>query len=109
MGGDDMKAVREITDFMERAERDPRLGPLHISLYVAILYCWLRQGMEGPVRVSGRELMPVSKIYGFRPMYKSLRELHEFGYIEYHPSYSPKGESRVYLPLLETMGYRWKG
>jgi len=98
------KAVPGITDFMERAKRDPRLGPLHISLYVAILYCWLRQGREVPVRVSARELMPISKIGGLRPMYRSLRELHEFGYIEYHPSYSPKGESWVYLPPLGSMG-----
>lgn len=104
-----MKDVRELTDFMERVEKDVRLGPMHISLYMAILYCWLRQGGEGPARVSGKELMPISKIGGLRPMYRSLRELHEFGYIEYHPSFNALDKSRVYLPLLETMGYRWKG
>jgi hypothetical protein len=104
-----MKEVREITDFMERVEKDPRLGPMHISLYLAILFYWLRQGGAGPAIVSGRQLMPLSKIGGPTPMYKYLRELHAFGYIVYQPSMSPKGKTRVYLPLLETMGYQWKG
>lgn len=103
-----VKEVRAISDFMERAEKDSRLGPMHISLYMAILYCWMRQGGEGPARVSGKELMPISKIGGPRPMYKSLQELHEFGYIEYAPSYNAREKSRIYLPLLETLGYRWK-
>ena len=106
---DDMKEAREITEFMQRATKDSRLGPMHISLYLSILYCWLQQGGEGPARVSGKELMPISKIGGLRPMYKCLRELHELGYIEYAPSYNAREKSRVYLPLLETMGYRWKG
>src|SRR5579859_8043255 len=101
--------MREVMDFMKRAEVDSRLGPMHISLYLAILYCWLRQGGEGPARVSGKELMPLAKIGGPTPMYKYLRELHDFGYVEYRPSHNPTKKSQVYLPLLETMGYQWKG
>jgi len=99
-----MREMREITDFMERAARDPRLGPLHVSLYLAILYWWVRQGGEGPAQVSARELMPLAKIGGPTPMYKTLRELHSFGYIEYQPSFNPQEKSSIYLPLLETMG-----
>lgn len=104
-----MKEAREIMDFMERVEKDSRLGPMHVSLYLAILYCWFRQGRAGPARVSGKELMPLAKIGGMTPMYKYLRELHDFGYIEYRPSHNPTKKSKVYLPLLETMGYQWKG
>jgi hypothetical protein len=104
-----MREVREITDFMERATKDTRLGPMHVSLYLAILYCWLEQGAAGPARVSGRELMPLAKIGGLTPLYKALRELHTYGYIEYWPSYNAMEKSKVYLPMLETMGYQWKG
>jgi hypothetical protein len=103
-----MKNVPEITEFMGRVQVDSRLGPLHISLYMAILYCWMVQGQNGPARVSARELMPLAKIAGLTPMYKYLRELHEFGYIVYQPSYNPVEKSKVFLPLLETMGYLWK-
>ena len=104
-----MKVVTEITDFLERAEKDSRLGPLHIGLYVSILYYWLKQGGRGPARVTGKELMPLSKICGYTPMYKTLRELHGWGYIDYKPSHSMTDKSKIYLPLLEKMGYQWKG
>jgi hypothetical protein len=103
-----MKEVREITDFVGRAAKDSRLGPMHVSLYLAILYCWVRQGGAGPARVTGKELMPLAKIGGLTPLYKCLRELHQFGYIDYKPSHSMTDKSRVYLPLLERMGYKWK-
>jgi len=103
-----MEEFREITDFMDRVEKDARLGPMHISLYLAILYCWLRQGGEGPAKVSGRDLMPLAKIGGPVPMYKSLRQLHEFGYIEYRPSFNRWTKSEIYLPLMETLRYRSK-
>lgn len=104
-----MKQVREITDFMDRAAKDTRLGPMHISMYVAILYCWIEQGGVGPARVKGKELMTLAKIGGPTPYYKTLRELHRYGYIDYKPSFSAMEKSRIYLPLLETMGYQWKG
>lgn len=104
-----MKVVREVTDFMERAAKDCRVGPMHISLYFAILTCWLQQGGSGPARVKGRELMVLAKIGGPTPLYKCMRELHRFGYIEYKPSFCAAVKSQVYLPLVETMGYQWKG
>ena len=104
-----MREARGITDFMERAAKDTRLGPMHVSLYLAILYCWLQQGGAGPARVTGKGLMPLAKIGGLTPLYKCLRELHQFGYIDYKPSHSATDKSKVYLPLFEMMGYQWKG
>lgn len=93
-----MREELTIVDFMERAEKDPRVGPMHISLFVAILYCRWRQGGVGPVvGVSGKRLMPLAKIWGPTPIYKTLRELHAYGYIEYRPSYHPGGKSEVKL------------
>lgn len=98
-----MKGVPEVSVFMERAEKDARLGPLHISLYMSILYCWLRKHTEGAVCVTGRELMPIAKIGGLTPMYRTLKELDEYGYIDYKPSHSLSDKSRIYLPLLRLM------
>lgn len=103
-----MKEVPEITGFMGRAASDARLGPMHLSLYLAILYCWLQQGGKGPVRVKGKELMALAKIGGPTPYYRTLRDLHEFGYIVYVPSFCATERSWVYLPLLEMLGYRRK-
>ena len=83
--------------FISKAHSDPRLGPAHISMYLAIWYCWREQGRNGPARVTWRDLAPVAKISGLTLIYKSLRELHEYGYIRYEPSHKSGDKSRVYL------------
>lgn len=101
--------MKEITDFVERARGDPRLGPAHFSVYMSVVYLWAQQGASGPARVCGRELSQVAKIVGTTPLYRRLRELHQFGYIVYEPSYNPAERSKVFLPLMEKWGYVWKG
>ncbi len=76
---------------------------------MAILYFWVEQGQSGPVKISGRELMPFAKVGRPKLLYSSLRMLHEAGYIVYEPSYNPAEKSKFFLPLLERMGYLWKG
>ena len=93
-----MGEVTDIWSFLERARDDPRIGPLHISLYVSIYYCWLRQG-GGPVNCSARELMPLAKSGGGTPFYRRLQQLHKYGYIVYEPSFNPEIKSRVLLLL----------
>ena len=93
-----MKEVNEISVFMEQARIDPRIGPLHISLYMAILYCWLEQGGSGPVLFTGKELRPIAKIAGETPFHRVIRQLHTYGYIVYEPSFNAAVKSRVYLP-----------
>ena len=94
---------------MERVRGDPRLGPAHVSVYMALVYVWVSQGGSGPAQVCGRELGGLAKIAGSTPLYRRLRELHRYGYIVYEPSFNPAVRSRVFLPLMEKMGYVWKG
>ena len=92
-----MEAESRIVTFMARAGEDPRIGPMHISLYAAILYIWSEQGFTGPVVVSARKLMPAAKIGGKGPYHRSIRQLQEYGYIRYEPSCDPAVPSRVVL------------
>jgi hypothetical protein len=87
--------LNEITRFMERARSDPRLGPLHISLYMALIFCWTQQGRNGPVQFTAKELMPIAKILGGTPFYRCIKELHKYGYIIYEPSFDPSVKSKV--------------
>jgi hypothetical protein len=92
-----MNGQKEIGEFMERMREDPRIGPPHVSLYMAIFYWWLAQGSEGPVSFTARELMPWSKIGGSTLFYQCLKELHLYRYLMYEPSFNPALKSRVYL------------
>jgi hypothetical protein len=94
-----MSKGMEIVLFMEQAKTDPRIGPLHISLYMAIFYLWVRQGRNGPAQFTARELMPAAKIMGGTAFYRYIRQLDAYGYIIYEPSFDPAVKSRAILTI----------
>ena len=96
-----MSELSEISVFMEQVQYDPRIGPLHISLYMAIVFVWARQGKPERVQVSARDLRPLAKIAGRGPFCRYIKQLHQFGYIVYEPSFNPAVKSRVMLPQPE--------
>lgn len=87
-----------IRDFMQRTTGDARIGPVHLSLYLAILYVFIQQGGQVPISVYSRDMM---RLVHISPMtyHKYMRELKEYGYIGYVPSFNPVLGSLVYLLL----------
>jgi len=41
--------------------------------------------------------MELAKISGVATYHKTIRELHEYGYIKYQPSYNRFSRSRIYI------------
>lgn len=88
------------TGFMHAAADDARLGPLHISLYAAILHFCNIQQDAAPVSVFGKQLMQYAKISSNNTYHRVIRELQRYGYISYIPSYNPFLGSLIYLVKL---------
>ena len=86
-----------ICSFMDRVGEDHRVGPTHISLFVAILYFYRKQEYRMPIYVYRKELMKQAKISADGTYHKGMRELKAYGYIGYVPSYNPALGSLVYL------------
>ena len=82
---------------MEEVQEDPRISPVHISLYVAIVHQWAAQGNHSPVLFKARGLMPAAKIGGRTLFCRTIRQLHEYGYLRYEPSFKPDEPSRVWV------------
>jgi hypothetical protein len=93
--------VKLICQFVELAAEDARVNAYHISLYAAIVIHWNRNNFEVPLQVFSRELMPLCKISGTATYHRTIRDLHEFGYIKYIPSFNHFLGSLVYLIALE--------
>jgi hypothetical protein len=83
--------------FFKASSDDIRIGPLHVSLYMALLYLEEKHGSAGEVRVFCHQVMPYAKLFSKDTYGRCIRELHEFGYIDYEPSFSPLLGSRVRL------------
>ncbi|WP_207515925.1 hypothetical protein [Longitalea luteola] len=84
-----------LVDFLTVAAEDPRISPIHISLYAAILHQYKLQEYKLPVSVYSKDLMRLAKISA-KTYHKSMQELHRYGFIHYLPSYNPVLGSLVY-------------
>lgn len=87
-----------LSRFLNEVGDDGRIGPSHISLYIAILQYAERYG-ENPVCAFSRDLMPLAKISGSATFNKNIWELHKYGYIKYVPSYNHFLGSKIFINI----------
>jgi hypothetical protein len=92
-----MEITEQLTGFYEAIESDQRITPIHISIYMAIVLAYLIHSEENPIQIDRDVLMQHAKISARSTYYKSLQQLHEYGYIKYIPSYNFYLGSLVYL------------
>jgi hypothetical protein len=88
---------QKIANFYSALTEDSRIGPSHISLYMGLFYWWMKNGFDSPLPVSSTQMMRVSKISSRATYVKCIKNLHEYGYIKYVPSYNRFAGSLVYL------------
>jgi len=100
-----MKVQKEIAkqlagyvSLLRLMEKDDRLLPTHLSLFTGLFVCWQRNGFISPFSVTRKTLMAFSKVASIATYHKCIKELDEYGYIRYEPSYHPKLGSQVYWP-----------
>jgi hypothetical protein len=92
-----MEKCERLWRFMERAAGDPRLMTVHVSLYVTLLYLHSGGSAGEPVAVTKDAVMQVAKISARSTYQKTIRELHDYAYIRYVPSYNHFLTSLVYF------------
>lgn len=92
-----MNYIRHLTGFYDKIQQDERLNPTHISLYLALFQFWNINHFQNPISISRNEMMRLSKISAFGTYHKCIKELQQFGYIEYIPSFNPYKGSLVNL------------
>lgn len=92
-----MKPAQRVARFLRKAGMDSRLHPSHISLFMVIVY-FSTEGPEGVFRVSRKKLMAYSRISSIVTYHKCMKELHDYGYVLYKPSFDPCRGSAVSFP-----------
>lgn len=92
-----MDEVKELTSFYSVVKGDHRIGTTHISLYMALFHFYNLNRLSNPIQITRTAVMEMAKINGFATYHKCMRDLAEYGYIEYIPSYNPAISSLVYL------------
>jgi replication initiation and membrane attachment protein DnaB len=92
-----MEQVKELTSFYSAIKSDPRIGTTHISLYMALFQFYNLNRLTNPILITRTAVMEVAKISGLATYHKCIKDLADFGYIQYQPSYNPAISSQVYL------------
>ena len=89
--------VPQLTEFYSSILEDNRINARHISLYMALFECWNKNNFQNPIHFTRHSIMPTAKISGIATYHKCIKELHEYGYIKYIPSFHPGIQSMVYF------------
>lgn len=92
-----MLALKPLSDFLSAIAHDPRISVTHIGIYVALWQYWKEHDFENPLHVFSREIMCLAKVSGSGTYHKIIKDLNEYGYIKYEPSYKRNQGSKVYL------------
>ncbi|MEO7978887.1 hypothetical protein [Flavobacterium sp.] len=94
-----MKTLKPLSDFFKAIEKDHRISITHIGIYAALLQFRTENGFVNPIEVYRAEIMKLAKITGPVTYHKCIRELDEYGYIDYLPKRNRNQKSTIYFPI----------
>ena len=92
-----MEPLRPISVFFSNIEKDQRITLPHIGLYAALLYVRILRGLINPIHVYSREVMEIAKLYAPSTYHRYIKQLDEYGYIRYEPSFKKNQASKIYF------------
>lgn len=92
-------SISQLAHFYRVIKEDNRISATHISLYMALFVRWNEIGFIGPVCFRRMEIMEAAKINGIATYHKCIKDLAEFGYIRYVPSFNPAVSNQAYILL----------
>ncbi|SHE66150.1 hypothetical protein SAMN05443633_101723 [Chryseobacterium arachidis] len=84
-------------EYLDNICNDERLNVWHLCLLLAITRLAYRQNEGRIIRVSRSKLMKMSHIDTIPTYHKYFKQLQNFGYIKYIPSYHPGYRSTIEL------------
>lgn len=92
-----MDKMNLLTTFFFAIQDDGRISTTHIAVYSALLQFWITSGQQNPVRAFSHQIMEIAKVSAPMTYRKCLKDLSDFGYLRYVPSYKRNRPSEIYL------------
>ena len=96
--------IHHLNNFYIKTYQDKRLSPHHISLYMAAFQMWNIHRFQNPISINREEMMTLSKIGSTNTYTKVIKDLDQWGYLRYEPSYNPLKGSRLHLYRFDKAG-----
>lgn len=78
-----------LDSFITKAQEDPRMATAHICLFIGLWKQWQDSSHTEPnIAAFSSQIMRACKISSPSTYHKTIRELHQYGYISYKPSFN---------------------
>lgn len=90
-----MDGIQHLVDFFCAIRKDFRISATHIGVFAALLAYRIGNGNDADVKVFSKDIMPMAKISSPSTYLRCVRELHDYGYIIYKPSYKKTVASTI--------------
>lgn len=97
-----MNYIRHLNGVFRLFERDNRLNPTHVSIYMALFQEWNRNRFPETFFIDRGDIMQLAKIGSKATYHRCLKDLDTWGYIQYIPSHNPYKGSQMNMPNFGT-------
>lgn len=92
-----MEPLKPLASFFNAIAGDPRISITHIGMFAALLEYWQEHQFQIPFQAFSHEIMKLAKISASTTYHKCIRDLNDFGYIRYEPSFKKNRASRIWI------------
>ncbi|WP_018615684.1 hypothetical protein [Segetibacter koreensis] len=92
-----MEQLNPLSEFFAAIDDDPRISITHIGIYAALLQYWKDHDYNSPFSAYSYQIMKLAKISARATYHKIIKDLSEYGYIRYEPSFKRNQCSKVHM------------
>ncbi|WP_343329121.1 hypothetical protein [Polaribacter staleyi] len=94
--------ITQLNNVFERFHNDQRIKQGHITLYLAFFHKWNRKFFQKTLTINRELIMERAKIKSKTTYHNYLRDLHNWEYLRYYPSYHPAIGSKINMIKFST-------
>jgi len=94
--------ITQLNEALECFKRDIRIKQAHITLYMAFFHIWNREFFKSTIAINRELTMERAKIKSKTTYHNTVRDLNDWGYLQYYPSYDPRRGSVIRMTIFFT-------
>lgn len=98
----DVNYIKHLNAIFALFQKDSRLNPTQISLYLAFFQIWNHNRFRESFHVNREDVMQLSKIGSKSTYHRCTKQLHHYKYLIYVPSHNPFKGSVIKMLKFET-------
>ncbi|MNJ85891.1 hypothetical protein D3C87_33720 [compost metagenome] len=91
-----MEVQETLSNFFLRIAKDERISSTHIAVFVALIQYSVNNEFKNPILAFNNEIRSLVKL-SHKTCGKCVRDLSDYGYIKYEPSFKRTRGSRIHI------------